>query len=109
MFRGGQSPEPPQGFSVTTLTYLKLGIVPPYSDFFGAVLQYHRIRLLHLTPNSMAQIPLFAYLSEQFLGVPPCLELFRAFYSCRFKGKKKKKIKEEEGYDYEEERKKEEG
>jgi hypothetical protein len=48
-------------------------------------------------------------LFEQFLGVPPCLELFRAFYSCRFKGKKKKKIKEEEGYDYEEERKKEEG
>jgi hypothetical protein len=55
-------------------------------------------------------------LSEQFLGVPPCLELFRAFYSCRFKGKKK--LEEEggeEGYDddddeeEEEERKKEEG
>jgi hypothetical protein len=118
MFRGGQSPEPPQGFSVTTLTYLKLGIVPPYSDFFGAVLQYHRIRLLHLTPNSMAQIPLFAYLSEQFLGVPPCLELFQAFYSCQFNGKKKMEEEEggEEGYDdddeeeeEEEERKKEEG
>jgi hypothetical protein len=35
-------------------------------------------------------------LSEQFLGVPPCLELFRAFYSCRFKGKKKKMEEEEE-------------
>jgi hypothetical protein len=43
---------------------------------------------------------LFAYLSKQFLGVPPCLELFRAFYSCRFKGKKKKMEEDdEEGYD----------
>jgi hypothetical protein len=51
-------------------------------------------------------------MSEQFLGVPPCVELFRAFYSCRFKGKKKKIEEEggEEGYDdEEEERKKEEG
>jgi hypothetical protein len=55
-------------------------------------------------------------LSEQFLGVPPCLELVRAFYSCRFKGKKKMEEEEggEKGYDddaeeEEEERKKEEG
>jgi hypothetical protein len=41
MFRGGRSLEPPQGFSVTALAYLKLGAVPPYGDFLGAVLQYH--------------------------------------------------------------------
>jgi hypothetical protein len=101
MFRGGRSLEPPQGFSVTTLAYLKLGAVPPYSDFLGAVLQYHRIHPLHLTPNSIAHISLFAYLSEQFLGVPPCLEPFQAFYSCWFMGKKKKMedADDEEGYD----------
>jgi hypothetical protein len=38
MFCGSRSPEPPQGFSVTTMAYLKLGAVPPYSDFLGAVL-----------------------------------------------------------------------
>jgi hypothetical protein len=38
MFRGGRSIEPPQGFSVTTLAYLKLGAVPPYCDLLGAVL-----------------------------------------------------------------------
>jgi hypothetical protein len=101
MFRGGRILEPPLGFSVTTLAYLKFGAVPPYSDFLGAVLQYHRIHPLHLIPNSIAHISLFAYLFEQFLGVPPCLELFRAFYSCRFKGKKKMEEEEddEEGYD----------
>jgi hypothetical protein len=44
------------------------------------------------------------------MGIPPCLELFRAFYNCRFKGKKKMEEEEggEEGYDDDDEEEEEE-
>ena len=35
---------------------------------------------MNLAPNSIANISIFTYLCEAFLGVPPSLKLFRYFY-----------------------------
>ena len=43
----------------------------------------HGIVLQHLTPNYITQLSIFAYMCEQFIGIKPCLELFRAFYLCQ--------------------------
>ena len=59
------------------------GLVPPFSDFFYAILEHYEICLLHLHPNSVLVLALFAYLYEAFLGVMPSVALFRTFYSLR--------------------------
>ena len=37
------------------------GLVPPFSDFFLAVLTHYDIHLLHLQPNSIAILSIFAF------------------------------------------------
>ena len=75
------------------LGFLKSGAIPPYSKFLLSLLQYYYIHLAHLTPNSICHLSTyvyihlahltFVYLCEQFLGVTPCLELFRSLYVLR--------------------------
>lgn len=59
------------------------GLVPPFFDFLLAILEHDEIRLLHLHPNCILVLALFAYLCEAFLGVMPSVALFRTFYSLR--------------------------
>ena len=37
------------------------GLVPPFSDFFLAILTHYDIHLLHLQPNSIAILSIFAF------------------------------------------------
>lgn len=76
-------PNPQHGMSLTFQSFVLAGAVPPYSAFLLDVLRYYDIRLAHLTPNSLVILSVFAYLCEQFLGVPPSLDLFRSYYICR--------------------------
>ena len=57
--------------------------MPPYSPFLEAVLEFYQIQLLHLHPNSVLILSIFAYLCEAYLGVRPSVALFRNFYSLR--------------------------
>lgn len=59
------------------------GLVPPFSDFFCAILAHYQIHALHLQPNSILLLAVFAYICEGFLGVMPSVALFRTFYSLR--------------------------
>ena len=59
------------------------GLVPPLSDFFEAILETYQIRLLHLQPNSVLILAIFANLCEAYLGVRPSVALFRHFYAIR--------------------------
>src|SRR5664279_3687665 len=59
------------------------GLMPPFSPFFLVVLEHYQIQLLHLQPNSVVILDVFAFLCEAFLGVPPSVALFRCFYSLR--------------------------
>src|SRR5664279_2030701 len=59
------------------------GLVPPFSSFFLAVLEHYQIHPLHLQPNSVTVLSIFAFLCEAYVGVKPSVELLRCFYSLR--------------------------
>ena len=59
------------------------GLVPPFSAFFTAVLEHYGIQALHLQPNSILLLSVFAFYCEAFMGVKPEVALFRHFFSLR--------------------------
>ena len=44
------------------------GLVPPFSKFFYAVLRNYRLQALHLHPNSVLLLSIFAYYCEAHAG-----------------------------------------
>ena len=50
----------PQGFYPIFLHAITAGLVPPYSPFLEAVLEFYKIQLLHLHPNSVLILSIFA-------------------------------------------------
>ena len=73
----------PRGFFPIFQHCVSAGLVPPFSPFLEAVLAFYQIQLLHLHPNSVLILAIFAYLCEAYLGVEPTVELFRCFYALR--------------------------
>ena len=59
------------------------GLVPPFSDFFNAVLSHHQIHTMHLGPKSIALLAVFAFVYEAMVGIPPSVALLRHFFSLR--------------------------
>ncbi|KAE8772170.1 hypothetical protein D1007_55852 [Hordeum vulgare] len=59
------------------------GLLPPFSEFFNAILTHYQIHALHLDPRSVLLLSLFSFLYEAFLGVLPSVALFRNFLSLR--------------------------
>ena len=55
-------------------------LVPPFSDFFLAILTHYDI---HLQLNSITILSIFAFFGEAFLGMMPSVALFRHFYSLQ--------------------------
>ena len=47
------------------------GLVPPFSEFFFAVLRQYNLQALHLHPNSVLLLAIFAYYCEAHVGVMP--------------------------------------
>ena len=62
---------------------LFVGLVPPFSFFLQAILKHYDFHLLHLQPNFVVLLVVFAYFCEAFLGVMPSVVFFRHFYSLR--------------------------
>ena len=62
------------------------GLVPPFSEFFYAVLRHYRLQALHLHPNSVLLLSIFAYYCEAHVGVMPSMALLRHFFSLRITG-----------------------
>ena len=67
--------------------FMRMGLVPPFSDFFLEVLRAYELKLLHLTPSAILDLSVFAYAREAFVGVTPSVALFRHFFYPRV-GKK---------------------
>jgi hypothetical protein len=57
------------------------GLLPPFSDFFNAVLSHYQIHALHLDPGSIILLSGFAFLCEAFAGIAPSVALLRHFFS----------------------------
>ena len=56
------------------------GLVPPFSDFFYAILDHYRLQALHLHPNSILLLSIFAYYCEAHVRVMLSMALLRHFF-----------------------------
>ena len=57
------------------------GLVPPFSAFFNAVLSHYQIHLLHLDPQYVALLTVFAFVCEAMVGIAPSVALLCHFFS----------------------------
>ena len=60
------------------------GLVPPFSPFMEEILTCYQICILHLHPNAILTLAIFAYFCEAYLGVMLSVALLRSFYVLRF-------------------------
>jgi hypothetical protein len=63
--------------------YALAGLVPLLSSFFLALLEYYRLQLQHLSPNSIALVAIFIHLCEMYVGVRPSVRLLRCFFMLK--------------------------
>ena len=59
------------------------GLVPPFSNFFYEVLVHYGLQALHLHPNSILLLSIFAYYCEAYLGMMSSVDLLRHFFFLR--------------------------
>ena len=59
------------------------GLVPPFSEFFLSVLNHYNLQALHLHPNSVLLLAIFAYYCEAHVGVRPSVALLRHYFYLR--------------------------
>jgi hypothetical protein len=52
-------------------------------DFLRGLLQFYRIELVHLAPNSITIIATFIHLCEAYLGITPYFHLWHHFFELR--------------------------
>ena len=57
------------------------GLVPPFSAFFNAVLSHYQIHMMHLDPQSVTLLAIFAFVCEAMVGIAPSVALLRHFFS----------------------------
>ena len=83
---GSAKPEAPGStFRPFFLNSVFAGLVPPFYDFFYAVLSHYGLHALHLHPNSVLLLSIFAFYCEAFVGVMPSVALLRHFFYLRIK------------------------
>src|SRR4051812_1509903 len=85
MFKVGSDVPEGQGstfypFFVSSIT---AGLVPPFSEFFLAVLCHYNFQTLHLPPHSILLLAIFAYYCEAHVGVQPSVALLRHYFYLR--------------------------
>ena len=57
------------------------GLIPPFSAFFNVVLSHYQIHMMHLGPQSITLLAVFAFVCEAMVGIPPTVALLRHFFS----------------------------
>ncbi|KAE8788738.1 retrotransposon unclassified [Hordeum vulgare] len=59
------------------------GLVSAFSSFFTGIMDHYGIQTLHLQPNSILLLSVFAFYCEAFVGLRPSVALFCHFFSLR--------------------------
>jgi hypothetical protein len=75
------------GEFVLFVPYISCGLALSISPFFLLMLEEFGLQLQHLTPHSILQAAIFVHLCERFVGVAPCISLFRHFFVLIKSGK----------------------
>ena len=57
------------------------GLVSPFSPFMEEILACYQICILHLHPNAILTLAIFAYFCETYLDVAPSVVFFRSSYA----------------------------
>jgi hypothetical protein len=80
---------PTEGTSETVvfIAHIERRFGIPVGDFLRGLLQFYRIELVHLAPNSITIIVTFIYLCETFLGITPHFHLWCHFFELKKMGK----------------------
>lgn len=81
----GESFSTPRGENdlVVFVDYFHRGFGIPAHPFLRKLLNYYKIRLIHLHPNSILHLAIFINLCEAFLRIPPHFNLFRHLFCLR--------------------------
>ena len=62
------------------ISHISTGVGLPISSFFLLLLEDFGLQLQHLMPHSILLTSIFVNLCEMFVGVRPCIILFRHFF-----------------------------
>src|SRR3954466_12354583 len=65
------------------ISSITAGLVPPFSEVFLAVLRHYDLQALHLHPNSILLLAIFAYNCEAHVGVQPSVALLHQYFYLR--------------------------
>ena len=79
VFKAGSATREGQGstFYPFFVSAIAAGLVPPFSEFFFSILRHYKLEALHLHPNSVLLLAIFAYYCEAHVGVQPSVALLR--------------------------------
>ena len=77
---------------VLFVSHISTGVGLPISSFFLLLLEDFGLQLQHLTPHSILMTLIFVHLCEMFVGVQPCVILFRHFFILVKSGKGKDEV-----------------
>ena len=80
--RSGAGPQR-DGEVVTLHDFSMMGLLPPFSNFFMAVLEAFGLHMLHLHLNAVLILANFAFACDAFIGVMPSVALFRHYFMPR--------------------------
>ena len=85
VFKAGSTLLEGQGstFYLLFVSAIAADLVPPFSEFFFSVLRHYNLQALHLHPNSVHLLSIFAYYCEAHVGVQPSVALLRYYFSLR--------------------------
>ena len=59
------------------------GLVPPFSEFLTVVLDHYQVHTMHLQPNCILLLSIFAFYCEVFVGMRPSVALLHHFFYLR--------------------------
>jgi hypothetical protein len=81
---GEDIPTPNMTKIVVFSSYFQCGFGLPTYDFLCGLLDYYQIELIHLKPNSILEIVVFAHLCEAFLGNSPNFPMFKTCFFLKY-------------------------
>jgi hypothetical protein len=75
------------GETVFFIAHIEHGFGVPTGDLLRGLLQFYRIELVHLAPNSITIIATFIHLCEAYLGIAPYFHLWHHFFELKKRGR----------------------
>jgi hypothetical protein len=83
-----REPTPPEGYVVSFITFHKRGLGMPPTRFMRELLNYYRVELHHLTPNTVSQAAIFVAVCEGYMGMEPHWKLWLYLFKAEHFTKK---------------------